>query len=153
MVREKSKVQSVLEFVIMNAIDKLKVATAGRPVGELFVQLDLQQGEIQIYDDTEALLEKNIIFDWAEHAEKGGRTVKQALYSVRGALVGLKFARVFDNPLFMRPFKVSLVDDGFGVIETIFTIEETEIMSEGRLMKNLEADLQNFSRKLFADIE
>ena len=153
MIKEKSKVQSVIESVFMNAIDKLKAAAAGRLVGEMSVQLDLLIGEIQIYDDTEALLEKNIIFDWAEHAEKGGRTIKQALYSVRGALVGLKFAKVFDNPLFTRPFKVSLVDDGFNEIETIFTIEETEFVSEGRLMKNLEADLQNFSRKLFADIE
>jgi len=153
MVKEKPKAQSILESIIADAVDKLIAADPGCLIGQLNIQLDMPTGEIQIYDAQEILIEKNIIFDWAERSDKGVRSVKQALYTIRGALVGLKFARFFDNPVFIRPFKVSLVDDNFEEIETIFTLEEPEFFNEGRLMKNLEQDLQNFSRKLFADIE
>ena len=151
--KEKPKVQSILESVFANAIDKLSKADSGRLVGELHVQLDLSAGEIQVYDDQEILLEKNIIFDWANRAENGVRSYKQPVHFIRVALAGLKSRKMFDSSVFMRPLEVVLVDDSFNEIETIFTLEDVDEVSEGRLMKNLEQELQTFSRKLFADIE
>ena len=154
MIKEKPKVQSILESVFVNAIDKLSIASVGQLVSELHVQLDLTVGEIQVYDDQEILLEKNIIFDWANRAENNGvRSYKQHLHFIRIALAGLRSRKVFDNPVFMRPLSILLVDDNFNEIETIFTLDDTDAVLEGRLMKNLEQDLQNFSKKLFADME
>ena len=153
MVKEKPKVQSILESVFINAVDKLSKADVGRLVGELHIQLDLSVGEIQVYDDQEILLEKNIIFDWANRAEIGARSYKQPVHFIRVALAGLKSRKIFDQPVFMRPFTILLVDDNFNEIETIYTLDDIDAIPEGRLMKNLEQDLQNFSRKLFADIE
>ena len=153
MVKEKPKVLSILESVFIEAIDKLSKGGSGRLVGELQVQLDLTIGEIQVYDDQENLLEKNIIFDWTNRAEIGARSYKQPIHFIRIALAGLKSRRLFDNPLFMRPLNIMLVDENFNEIETIFTLEDIDEISEGRLMKNLEQELQNFSRKLFAGME
>ncbi|MDR0700259.1 MAG: hypothetical protein LBG28_13750 [Tannerella sp.] len=153
MVREKSKVQTILEAVFVNAVDKLVKANVGRPVDHLYIQLDVISGEIQVYDDRETLLDKNIIFDWADHSETTARSYKPQVNSIRAVLVGLKSGRFFDNPVFMRPFSVSLVDDNFCEIEKIFTLGSEDTFLEGRLMKNLEQELQNFSRKLFADVE
>jgi hypothetical protein len=154
MVKEKSKVQTIVEAVFVNAVDKLVKANVGRPVDHLFVQLDATSGEIQIYDDRETMLEKNIIFDWADRSETAAvRSYKPQVNSIRAVLVGLKSGKFFDNPVFIRPFSVLLVDDNFCEIENIFTLGSEELFIEGRLMKNLEQELQNFSRKLFADIE
>ena len=151
--KEKPKVQSILESVFISAVDKLIKADAGRLISELHVQLDLFAGEIQIYDDQEILLEKNIIFDWANRSDNSVRSYKQPVHFIRIALAGLKARKIFDVPVFMRPLAILLVDDNFNEIETIFTLEDADAISEGRLMKNLEHDLQNFSRKLFADME
>ncbi|MDR1116442.1 MAG: hypothetical protein LBL33_09940 [Tannerella sp.] len=163
MIKEKSKVQVILESVFVSAIDKLIKADAGHLIGFLYVQLDTASGEIQVYDDRETLLEKNIIFDWAdqgavggseeEQAEKGAHSYKQQVNSIRAVLAGLKARKIFDNPVFMRPLKVSLVDDDFCEIEQIFVLGSEDSFMEGRLMKNLEQELQNFSKKLFADME
>ena len=151
--KEKPKVQSILESVFVNAVDTLTKADAGRLVGELYVQLDLLSGEIQVYNDQEILLEKNIIFDWANRVENGVRSYKQPIHFIRVVLAGLKSRKLFDDPVFMRPLSILYVDDNFNEIETIFTLDDADAVPEGRLMKNLEQDLQNFSRKLFADME
>ena len=81
------------------------------------------------------------------------RSYKQPVYFIRNALVGLKSRKIFETPVFMLPLTIVLVDDSFNEIETIFTLEDNDDISEGRLMKNLEQELQTFSKKLFADIE
>ena len=151
--KEKPKVQSILESVFINAVDKLSKADSGRLIGELYVQLDLIVGEIQVYDDQEILLEKNIIFDWANRSDNGINPYKQPIHSIRVALAGLKIRKIFDSSVFMQSLTILLVDDSFNEIETIFTVDDEEEVSEGRLMKNLEQELQTFSKKLFADIE
>ena len=153
MVKEKPKILSIIESVFIEASDKLSKDGSGRLIGELYVQLDLSIGEIQVYDNQEILLEKNIIFDWANRSENGARSYKQPIHFIRIALAGLKSRRLFDKPVFMRPLTIMLVDDNFNEIETIFTLEDIEEISEGRLMKNLEQELQSFSRKIFADME
>jgi hypothetical protein len=153
MIKEKPKIQTILEAVFGKAVDNLTNASAGRPVGELHVQIDLISGEIQVYDDHEVLLEKYVIFDWANRHEKGARAYGQPVHFIRAALAGLKSEKKFENPVFTHPLGVLLVDDNFNKIETIYVIPETETFSEGRLLKNLEQDLQNFSKKLFADTE
>jgi hypothetical protein len=157
MIKEKPKVQAILEAVFLSAVDKLVKADDGHLVGALYVQLDMGTGEIQLYDDRETLLEKNIIFDWAnrraEHSEKDARPYRQQVNSLRAILAGLKSRKIFDNPVFMQPLNVLLVDDAFCEIEQIFTFGSEDTFLEGRLMKNLEQELQNFSKKLFAGME
>lgn len=151
--KEKPKLQSILESVFISAIEKLSKVDSGRLIGELHVQLDMSTGEIQVYDDQEILLEKNIIFDWADRSEKGVRSYKQPLHFIRVTLAGLKSRKFFDRPVFMRPLMILLVDENFNEIEEIYTLEDADAIPEGRLMKNLEQELQIFSKKLFADIE
>jgi hypothetical protein len=148
----KPKVQSILESIFTGAIDTLIKADSGHLVEALYVQLDLTAGEIQVYDDREVLLEKNIIFEWAELAGKNVRIYKQAVHFIRVALAAIRSRKIFDNPVFMRPFRVSIVDDDMNELETVFTIEGSDGVAEGRLLKNLEQELQIFSQKIFADL-
>jgi hypothetical protein len=147
--QNKPRTQNILEALFVSAIDKLE--NAGRQVGELKVQLDLNIGEAQIYDDRETLLEKDIIFDWANHPAKDLQQAKQQTNSIRVALINLKRKNIFDNAVIIRPFTVSFTDDNFTLIEKIFTLSDDEYVSEGRLMKNLDQDLKIFYKKLCAD--
>ena len=151
--KEKPKIQLILESVFQKAIDKLSSADGGRLISELHIQLDMITGEIQVYDDQEVLIEKNIIFDWADRSEKGVRSYKQPIHFIRMTLAGLKSEKAFNKPVFMQPLTFLFVDENFNEIETIYTIEDSDTVSEGRLMKNLEQELQIFSKKLFADME
>ena len=151
--KDKPKVQSILESVFTGAVEKLTKENCGQLIGALYIQLDMKAGEVLIYDETENLLEKNIIFEWAERAEKGVRLYKQAVHFIRVVLAALKARKIFDNPIFMRPFKVSVVDDDFNEIETVFALEGADVIAEGRLMKNLEQDLKNFYAKIFAELK
>jgi hypothetical protein len=154
MAKEKPKIQSILESLFVNGVDMLEKADVGRLLSVLYVQLDMISGEIQVYDEHETLLGKNVIFDWADRcSERGVRSHKQPVNSLRVALSGLKSRKFFEKPIFTKPFSISLVDDNFCEIETIFTCGEKDMLSEGRLMKNLEQELQVFSKKLFADME
>ena len=150
--KDKPKVQVILEAVFSNAIDKLMKADSGQVISALYVQLDMGIGEVLVYDDREILLEKNVIFEWAEQAAQNPRIYRQAIHFIRVSLASLRTRRVFDNPLFMLPFKITIVDDNFNEIETVFAIDGVDGFSEsGRLMKNYEQELQLFYKKIFAE--
>ena len=149
----KPKVQLILESVFNEAIEKLTKQERGQFVGALLVQVDISTGEVHVYDDSENLLEKNIIFEWVEQPEKSTRFYRQALHYMRVVLAALRLRKAFDNPVFLRPLRVIVVDDMFNEIETVFTLEGSDVWVEGRLMKNLEQELQNFSLKIFGNIE
>ena len=144
-----SKVQLILEAVFNGAIDKLTKQDNGQLVSALLVQLDFTTGEALVFDDKEILLEKNIIYEWVDQPEKSGRFYRQALHYMRVVLAALRLAKVFDNPVFLRPFKVMVVDDIFNEIETVFVLEAVEGLPEGRLMKNLDQELHIFYKKIF----
>ena len=151
--KEKPKVQMLLEAVFKEATEKLLKSDSGQLLSAWLVQFDMMTGEIQVYDDREVLLEKNIIYEWAEQAGRNPRLYKQAVHFTRVALAALKTQKYFDNPIFLRPFKVLIVDDTFTEMEAVFVLEGMEGFTEGRLMKNLEHELQNFSKKIFAELE
>ena len=151
--KSKPKVQLLLESVFSGAIDKLTKQDNGQLVGALLVQLDITTGEVHVFDDNEILLGKNIIYEWVEQPEKSARFYRQALHYMRVTLAALKLRKTFDNPVFLRPFKVLIVDDIFNETETVFTLEEVDGLNDGKLMKNLEQELQIFSKKIFGNME
>jgi hypothetical protein len=147
--QQRPRTQNVLEALFTNAVNSLE----GRSVSGFKIQFDLNTGEVQVYDDRETLLAKNVIFDWANRPVKDLSQCKQQTNSIRVALIELKRKNFFDNPLIAYPFTVSLTDENFMEIEKIFMLGDSEYIPEGRLMKNLEQELQNFYKKLLEDIE
>jgi len=151
--KSKPKVQSIFESLFAGALERLQKADSGQMISAMLVQLDMAIGEVLVFDDHEILLEKNIIYEWAEQAAQNPRLFRQAQHNMRVALAALKTRRLFDISMIARPFKVVIVDDVFNEIETVFALEGQDGLSEGRLMKNLEQDLQNFYKKIFGNSE
>ena len=149
----KPKVQVMLESVFDAATEMLTKSDSGLLINAWLIQLDMEIGEVQVYDNREVLLAKNIIFEWAELAGRNPRLYRQALHFIRVSLSALKTRRTFDHPAFLRPFRAVLVDENFTEIEQVFLLEGSDWLTEGRLMKNLDHELQIFSKKIFAELE
>ena len=53
----------------------------------------------------------------------------------------------------MKPFSISLTDEDFVVIEELLFIDDDMLLLDDPLLKDLDADLDNFLAKLLADVE
>ena len=144
-----AKVQSLIENAFTSAIEKLAKDESGNFISDLYVQADAESGELQIYDDEEHLIEKIVIFDWVNSNEEE----KRVAASVKAVLTILSTKNIFDAPRFMKPLSVSLTDEDFVVIEELLFIDDDVLRLDDPLLKDLDADLDDFLANLLADVK
>ena len=53
----------------------------------------------------------------------------------------------------MKPFSVSLTDEDFVVIEELLFLDDEVLRADDPLLKDLDADLDDFLTKLLSDVE
>lgn len=114
---------------------------------------DAESGELQIYDDEEHLIEKIVIFDWVNSNEEENAFNKRVAASVKAVLTILSTKNIFDVPRFMKPLSVSLTDEDFVVIEELLFIDDDMLRLDDPLLKDLDADLDDFLANLLADVK
>ena len=144
-----AKVQSLIENAFTSAVEKLAKDESGNFISDLYVQADAESGELQIYDDEEHLIEKIVIFDWVNSNEEE----KRVAASVKAVLTILSTKNIFDVPRFMKPLSVSLTDEDFVVIEELLFIDDDMLRLDDPLLKDLDADLDDFLANLLADVK
>ena len=108
---------------------------------------------MQIYDEEEALVDKTVIFDWVNNTEEEDVFARRVSDVVRSVLTGLVSKNVFDNPRFIKPLSVSLTDESFVVIEELLFLDDENLRLDDPLLKDLDADLDEFLSKLLSDVE
>ena len=59
----------------------------------------------------------------------------------------------YDVPRFMKPLSVSLTDEDFVVIEELLFIDDDMLRLDDPLLKDLDADLDDFLANLLADVK
>lgn len=148
-----AKVQSLIENTFTSAIEKLTRDESGNLTSDLYVQADAESGELQIYDDEEKLIGKVVIFEWVNNNEDEDVFNKRVSASVKAVLTILSTKKVFDIPRFMKPLSVSLTDEDFVVIEELIFIDDEMLRLDDPLLKDLDADLDDFLAKLLADVK
>lgn len=148
-----TKIQSVIESAFVSAIDRLATDGSGNLVSDLYLQVDFETGELQIYDDAENLLGKVVIFDWVNRRDNSEKLFKQVSQTLRNVLNLLSTKGAFDESRFMRPFSVSLTDDAFSVTEELLFLDDELFRLDDPLLKDLDADLDNFLTQLLSDME
>ena len=146
-----AKVQSLIENAFTSAVEKLAKDESGNFISDLYVQADAESGELQIYDDEEHLIEKIVIFDWVNSNEEAFN--KRVAASVKAVLTILSTKNIFDVPRFMKPLSVSLTDEDFVVIEELLFIDDDMLRLDDPLLKDLDADLDDFLANLLADVK
>ena len=135
------------------AVEKLAKDESGNFISDLYVQADAESGELQIYDDEEHLIEKIVIFDWVNSNEEENAFNKRVAASVKAVLTILSTKNIFDVPRFMKPLSVSLTDEDFVVIEELLFIDDDMLRLDDPLLKDLDADLDDFLANLLADVK
>ena len=153
MVTSAAQIQSILETLFMTAIDKMIKSVNGNYISDIYVQADQETGELQIYDEEEALVDKTVIFDWVNNTEEEDVFARRVSDVVRSVLTGLVSKNVFDNPRFIKPLSVSLTDESFVVIEELLFLDDENLSLDDPLLKDLDADLDEFLSKLLSDVE
>lgn len=148
-----AKVQSVIENTFTKAIGKLISNEAGNFYSDLYVQVDAESGELQIYDDGEKLLEKTIIFDWVGSSCEEDVFNKQVAATLKAVLAVLVTKHAFDHDCFMKPFSVDLTDEDFVVIEELLFLDDDTLRLDDPFLKNLDEDLDDFLSNLLSDVK
>ena len=148
-----SKVQTVIEAAFQTAIDRLAADTAGNLLSDLYVQVDQETGELQIYDEEEHLIEKTIIYEWVNSQEAEEQFVKRVVGILKNVLATFATKNSFDAPRFLKPFSVSLTDEDFVVVEELIFLDDDLLRLDDPLLQNLDKDLDDFLAKLLPDIK
>lgn len=148
-----SKVQTVIEAAFQTAIDRLAADTAGNLLSDLYVQVDQETGELQIYDEEEHLIEKTIIYEWVNSQEAEEQFVKRVVGILKNVLATFATKNSFDAPRFLKPFSVSLTDEDFVVVEELMFLDDDLLRLDDPLLQNLDKDLDDFLAKLLPDIK
>ena len=148
-----TKVQVLIEKAFVEAIDKLTKDEAANLVSDFYVQVDAETGELQIYDDAEQLVNKVVIFDWVNSSEEETVFNKKVAAAIKAVLTILSTKNAFDSPRMLKPFSVSLTDEDFVVIDELIFIDDDMLLLDDPLLKDLDADLDNFLANLLADVE
>ncbi|KKB52463.1 MULTISPECIES: hypothetical protein [Parabacteroides] len=148
-----AKIQSVLETTFTSAIGKLTADDSNSYHSDLYVQADPESGELQIYDEEERLLDKTIVFDWVDCPCDEDKFNKQVANTLKSVLTLLVAKNIFDSPHITKPFSVSLTDEDFVVIEELLFLDDEVLRADDPLLKDLDADLDDFLAKLLSDVE
>ncbi len=148
-----AKVQAVIETTFNSAINKLAADEAGKCYSDLYVQVDAENGELLIYDEEDALIEKTIIFDWVNMKCEDDQFTQQVSVTLKAVLAVLVTKKVFDNSCFLQPFSVSLTDENFSVIEELLFLDDENLRLDDPLLKDLDAELDDFLAKLLSDVK
>ena len=148
-----AKVQSVIESVFQSVVVKLSDNASTILVSDLFIQVDQETGEVQIFDDAENLLDKVVIFDWINKNEEESTFIIRITTTLKSVLSLLSVKGAFEKKNISIPFSVSLTDEDFSVIEELLFIDEDITRVDDPLLQNLDEDLDLFLAKLLLDLD
>ena len=144
-----TKTQAIVESTFKSVVRKLSTGATESFHNDLFVQIDTESGELQIYDESEKLIEKTIVFDWISKQDEEEKIVS----ILRSSLAKLVSEGAFDKPCIVMPFSVSLTDENFTVLEELLFLDDDNARLDDPLLKNLDEDLDNFLRELLSDVK
>ena len=146
-----TKVQSIIEKTVLSALNTLIENEI--MVNDLFVQVDPTNGEFQVYDENENLLDKVIIFDWINKRESEQSFNTRVSGIIKSALISLQEKDAFERSNLMKPLSVSLTTEDFSVIEELLFLDEEFLRFDDPILKDMDKDLNDFLDKLFSDMK
>lgn len=148
-----AKVQSVIESSFTNAIDKINTDPSGNLISDLYLQVDQETGELEVFDDDEQLIEKVVIFDWVNNTEDEDVFLKKVGALLKGVLAVMSTKDLFKGARLLKPLSISLTDEDFVIIEELLFLDDETLRLDDPLLKDLDKDLDKFLDELLSDIK
>lgn len=144
------KISSESKFKINQLITALIARFANLEdeiVTDIYLQPSFQTGELKVYNDDDELLANEVI------SEFEGLTGTEAVSSVARILrKSLEHKRKeIESLLILKPFSFVLVDEDKETIEDLLLVDDDIVLADEGLLKGLDADLNEFLKKLLSE--
>lgn len=121
------------------------------PVHDIFVQVDPERGDVTLFNEDDVQLATCTIFSWAENPAT--ELTPDMLKTLRETVSVLEQRGFWDNPLFVQPLAVELVDEEMQCIERLLYLDDEVILLNEPLLKDLNQDLNKFLDEILGDIK
>lgn len=143
----------IVRNLFIQAINRLEKEDTGNLLSDIFIQVDQQNGEVSIFDDTETLLEKEIVFDWMLPDMQEEEFNTKIAEELKNIVAQLNEKGTFDKIYIVKPFSVNYVNEDFGVIEELLFLDDEMLKLDDELLKGMDKELDDFLEKLLSDVE
>ena len=141
-----SKTQATIVAAFSKVIEQLGTTDPTDYISDLNVQYDEEANELRLYDDVEKLLTKT---KWTEEKQD----INKIIGTLRKAFSAIQKQELFDNPCFLRPFSINLVEKDFFVVEELLFIDEDLYRIDDPLLKGFDQELDSFIKDLLSDVK
>lgn len=144
--------QQVFEHAIRQAVGALKTRLAGEAVTDLFLFPNPEAGEFTVYNDEHEQLATVRVEQWTGDEKDDEAALKQAEEALRQVISKLVSENIFEGIELQQPFSVLMVDDDMETLAELYFQDDDNVSLDENLLKEVDADLEDFFRKLMSDL-
>ncbi|MDR1437265.1 MAG: hypothetical protein LBI65_04005 [Candidatus Symbiothrix sp.] len=128
----------VLETAVKESLKNYESSNEGRSLSDLYLYHDKEEEKLSFYDDLENLLN--------EIQLQKSNSLNSA--TLRVLFQRLEQERFFEKDYIVKPFTVSLVDEGFLILEELIFVDDDTLKLEKNIWANLDKELDDFLKNL-----
>lgn len=145
------KISAQSHTAIISALQKAleRYATPGKKgvVTDIYLQPDMNSGELRIFNDDELLLEQVVIKEWVEATPEN--FMADAEMNLKKALNQLMASGEFTLLNLVKPYSFVLIDDAKETVADLLLVDEDEtLIISDELLKGLDEELNAFLKDL-----
>lgn len=146
----KNKLYDKLSNVFIEVIKKIKDESI--LLTDIYVSVKCDDLLLSIYDDSENVLFKNTIDEWAELKENADFE-QNVIDSLRKVLNNESLIKEFESLDTDVPFSVVLVNDDHEPVEDLIMIDKDIIFLDDEFIQKMDRELDDFFEKLMSDVK
>ncbi len=146
----KNKLYKELNDIFIEVIRKIK--DEGISLTDIYVSVKYDDLLLSIYDDSENILFKNSIDEWAELKEKADFE-ENVVDSLRKVLNNESLLKEFESIDVDVPFSVVLVNEDHEPIEDLITVDKDIVFLDDEFIQKMDRELDDFFEKLMSDVK
>ncbi|MBQ7824523.1 MAG: hypothetical protein IJ338_10220 [Bacteroidaceae bacterium] len=146
----KNKLYDKLSNVFIEVIKKIKDESI--LLTDIYVSVKCDDLLLSIYDDSENVLFKNTIDEWAELKENADFE-QNVIDSLRKVLNNESLIKEFESLDIDVPFSVVLVNDDHEPVEDLIMIDKDIIFLDDEFIQKMDRELDDFFEKLMSDVK
>lgn len=146
----KNKLYDKLSNVFIEVIKKIRDESI--LLTDIYVSVKCDDLLLSIYDDSENILFKNTIDEWAELKENADFE-QNVIDSLRKVLNNESLIKEFESLDTDVPFSVVLVNDDHEPVEDLIMIDKDIIFLDDEFIQKMDRELDDFFEKLMSDVK
>lgn len=121
-------------------------------ISDLYVRLDLPQGELSVSDEDETCAVQKTIYHWCVEDSKDAAVIeKEAINTLRATLLVMQNKGYFDRTAFQLPISVLYQSPGEDTLVELLSIDDQWLGLDLPLMEGVEQELDAFLDQLLSD--